>query len=123
MIDSFWDQWNRYFPNLSTFYIYCVATTVLVVFTTYIFTRTTEQKQKDAEIEEVKEFGIQARYKLAKQKVVQQQLTPEQQLEEKRSESESLAEIYKLLRNRRDVFPDATMEDIRDQLSLYKSTE
>ncbi|XP_015109830.1 uncharacterized protein LOC107036400 [Diachasma alloeum] len=123
MIDLLLDQWNRYFPNLPSFYIYCVATSVLAVVATYIFTQKSEGKQKKIENDEAKDFGLQARYKLAKQKVIEEQLTPEQQLEEERSESESLAAIYKLLQDRRDMFPNATMDDIRSQLSLYKCTK
>ncbi|XP_044005777.1 putative inositol monophosphatase 3 [Aphidius gifuensis] len=70
------------------------------------------------------EPGLQARYKRAKLKsYIPPDLTNEQLTQEKKSELESLAAIYELLKERSDIYPDATMNDLKHQLNLYKPDE
>ncbi|XP_039283676.1 matrix-remodeling-associated protein 7-like isoform X2 [Nilaparvata lugens] len=78
-------------------------------------------KDKDSNIEVRKEIFSQL--KAVRQPIVQQissGLTEDQLKEEREAEAQQLAEIFQLLQNQEDKFNVSSMEELEDQMKLYR---
>ncbi|RZF39641.1 hypothetical protein LSTR_LSTR001162 [Laodelphax striatellus] len=140
--DTLWSEnFSIYSENLSVYYIICISLSVLsVVFTWYFHNFYTissanrpnqredmskdEQRSdslKDSNTEVRKEIFSQL--KAVRQPIVQQissGLTEDQLKEEREAEAQQLAEIFQLLQNQEDKFNVSSMEELEDQMKLYR---
>ncbi|XP_022189711.1 matrix-remodeling-associated protein 7 [Nilaparvata lugens] len=142
--DTLWSEnFSIYSENLSIYYIICISLSVLsVVFTWYFHNfyifqglncadqkedmstdegNSDSMKDKDSNIEVRKEIFSQL--KAVRQPIVQQissGLTEDQLKEEREAEAQQLAEIFQLLQNQEDKFNVSSMEELEDQMKLYR---
>ncbi|XP_043289214.1 uncharacterized protein [Venturia canescens] len=122
MLHCFLDHVAIIFADLTWFNVFSTLICFSAVIATIWAGRINREENKEPEDEEnFLKFGYQARFKLAKQKLIEKDLTPQQRNKEKESESETLNAVLKLIQERNDIFSSPTMDDLKEQLSLYRA--
>lgn len=123
--DYWMDNFGIFYANLTWFHIISMILSWLALLVSSWSSLRLKKKQRNipAAEETTKELtddSLQTQYKLARQKLVEQELTPEQRYKEKEAEAQQLAVILKLLQEKSDTFQVASMDELEDQLRLYR---
>ncbi|KAJ9582288.1 hypothetical protein L9F63_003417 [Diploptera punctata] len=132
-ITSWFGNLSIYYDNLSTYYVFTILLSFLAVFLTWWFQETqskhlqhdmNETEKDDHSPETIENESIVTHYKKFRQKAIAEQLsaglTPEQLEEEKEMEKKQLEAILQLLKEQEDKFHVNSMEELEDQLRLYR---
>ncbi|XP_033212384.1 uncharacterized protein LOC117169980 [Belonocnema kinseyi] len=77
--------------------------------------------QTEKENDEIIRPGLQARFKQAQHKILEENFSSEDRDQEKERELQALAGVMKLLQDRKDLFPESSMDDLKQQLNLYRT--
>lgn len=134
MYPSSFSNFSVYYDNLSVYYVGTILLSFLAVFATWWLldserkhpqddTNHNNQQAKDPM--EIKDSeSILSRIKLSRQKAIAEQLsaglTEEQLQQEKETERKQLEAIFQLLKEQQDKFHVNSMEELEDQLRLYR---
>ncbi|XP_015524472.1 uncharacterized protein LOC124301663 isoform X1 [Neodiprion virginianus] len=129
MFDDLAGNIQIYYANLTWFYTFSMIISCLAVGINFwgrsffdIKQKAVENSEHDAKMgSEAERCSLQTQYKLAKQKLAEKHLTPEQRSIEKEAEAQQLAAILKLLQEQSDTFQVSSMEQLEDQLRLYRN--
>ncbi|XP_023288239.1 uncharacterized protein LOC111673980 [Orussus abietinus] len=144
MFTYFFDHFEIVLLNLSWFYIISLVISFSIVFLTAwiyfgspsdktaevqnlnsmlekdIYDEHNHDESMDTEDDSLLEYGLQARFKLARQRLVEQNLTSKQLNKEKELESRTLATALELLKQNSSGSEVFTMDDLKEQMKLYK---
>ncbi|XP_046739263.1 uncharacterized protein LOC124407294 isoform X2 [Diprion similis] len=128
MFDDLAGNIKIYYANLTWFYTFSMIISCLAVginfWGRFFFDKKQAVKNSDYDVKtgsEAELCSLQTQYKLAKQKLAEKHLTPEQRSIEKEAEAQQLAAILKLLQEQSDTFQVSSMEQLEDQLRLYRN--
>ncbi|XP_015593795.1 uncharacterized protein LOC107267070 [Cephus cinctus] len=126
MFYNWLDHANVFYANLTWFHIFSTFVSFFVVIATVWICHNIQEKEtirqkndKDSPIAKI--YGLQAQYKQARLKLAEQKLTPQQRSKEKEMESQTLTAVLQLLQERSDMFQVQTLDELKEQLSLYRS--
>ncbi|XP_012259872.1 uncharacterized protein LOC105688294 [Athalia rosae] len=128
MLNDWKDNLRIFYANLTWFYvasimISCLAI-ALVSWGNSLFKINRDIHEDDTDDRELStestEHSFQTQYKLARQKLTEQPLTPEQRSKEREAETQQLTAILKLLQQQSDTFQVSSMHQLEDQLKLYR---
>ncbi|PNF32548.1 hypothetical protein B7P43_G02420 [Cryptotermes secundus] len=133
MYTSWLSNFSVYCDNLSVYYICMILLSFLAVFLTWWLQDTDRKQVEDVEndneeandhTEMTDNESILSQIKISRQKAIAEQLsaglTEEQLQQEKETERKQLEAIFQLLKEQEDKFHVNSMEELEDQLRLYR---
>ncbi|KDR12664.1 matrix-remodeling-associated protein 7 isoform X1 [Zootermopsis nevadensis] len=133
MYSSWLSNFRVYCDNLSVYYICTILLSFLAVFLTwwlqdterkYISDTNYSNEQANDLLEMSNNESILSQIKMSRQKAIVEQLsaglTEEQLQQEKETERKQLEAIFQLLKEQEDKFHVNSMEELEDQLRLYR---
>lgn len=133
MYTSWLSNFGVYCDNLSVYYICMILLSFLAVFLTWwlqdserkqVEDVTNDNEEANDPMEMTNSESILSQIKMSRQKAIAEQLsaglTEEQLQQEKETERKQLEAIFQLLKEQQDKFHVNSMEELEDQLRLYR---
>ncbi|XP_049959359.1 uncharacterized protein LOC126475495 [Schistocerca serialis cubense] len=134
MLSLWFDNFVVYYDNLSMYYVVSVIMSFMALFLAWwysYYSNGTELTSDQALMSEniqcegaVSKSGLLKKIKLARQEAIEQELaaglTDQQLQQEKETEQAQLAAIFKLLQEQEEKFQVSSMEELQEQLKLYR---
>uniref|UniRef100_A0A224Y8G3 Matrix-remodeling-associated protein 7 helical domain-containing protein n=1 Tax=Rhipicephalus zambeziensis TaxID=60191 RepID=A0A224Y8G3_9ACAR len=122
------DVWTSFSPV----FLLSLVTSALVVFFTVVFAYRTSkygcfmrQKKTDVDLDELSDeekerMSAKPQAAKAAESLIEATMTEEQKTLEKEAQRKQLEEIYRLMAAHSDKFGDTSLEDIVNQMALYR---
>lgn len=134
MLSSWIDNFVVYYDNLSMYYVVSVVMSFVALYLAWwysSYTQGTDVTSEHALSSEnnpyddgVSKSGLLKKIKLARQEAIEQELaaglTDQQLQQERETEQAQLAAIFKLLQQQEEKFQVSSMEELQEQLKLYR---
>lgn len=135
MYTSWFSNFSVYYDNLSVYYICTILLSFLAVFVTWWLLDSDRKHPEDDDnfqnnqqandpVEINDSESILSQIKMSRHKAIAEELssglTEEQLQQEKETEKKQLEAIFQLLKEQQDKFNVNSMEELKDQLRLYR---